>query len=64
MKTFSKTRYGTIVNRTEIGDAFTKSRQTVKTTVGEDGLGDNSYPVVSINTSNVNVVKSDNVISV
>ena len=44
-------------------ERYVKSRQTEITTVGEDGLEDNTIPVQSINVSNINVVKTDNVLS-
>ena len=44
-------------------DRYIKSRQTELTTIGEDGLEDNTIPVQTINVSNINVVKTDNVLS-
>mgnify|MGYP001560620650 FL=1 len=60
---FSKDRYVKFVNFAITGSAFTRGKQTADTTVGNDGLGDNSTPVTSINTSNVNVIKSENVLN-
>ena len=42
---------------------FVKSRQTITSTIGEDGLEDGSLPVQTIETSNVNVEQGDNVIN-
>lgn len=44
-------------------DRYIKSRQTELTTIGEDGLEDNTLPVQTINVSNINVVRTDNVLS-
>lgn len=44
-------------------DRYIKSRQTEISTVGEDGLEDNTLPVQTINVSNINVVRRDNVLS-
>lgn len=41
---------------------YTRGRQTAQTTVGMNGLGDGSEPVQSTTVSNVDIVKSDNVI--
>lgn len=45
-----------------IFDKYIKSKQTSDTTVDETGFSDNSLPVQSINVSNINVFKSDNVL--
>jgi hypothetical protein len=45
------------------GSIYVRNRQTIESTVGSDGLGDNSLPIESSNVSNVNVVNSDNVLS-
>lgn len=45
-----------------VTQVYTKGRQTVQTTVGENGLGDGSDPVQSTVVSNVDIVKTDNVI--
>ncbi len=44
-------------------DTYVKSRQTVSSTVGLDGLEDGTLPVQTIETSNVNLVQGDNVIN-
>lgn len=44
-------------------DRYIKSRQTEMTTIGQDGLEDNTIPVQTINVSNINVVKTENVLS-
>jgi tartrate-resistant acid phosphatase type 5 len=41
---------------------YTKSRQTIDTTVDASGLEDNSLPIQSVNVSNINVVKNENVL--
>jgi predicted phosphodiesterase len=40
-----------------------KSKQTQDTTIGEDGFQNGSLPIESIVVSNINVVKTDNVLS-
>ena len=42
---------------------YVKSRQTMESTIGEDGLEDGSLPVQVIETSNVNLTQGDNVIN-
>lgn len=50
--------------RFQMAQAYTRGSQTVTTTIDEQsGLEDASLPVQSIQTSNVNLVKSDNVIN-
>ena len=44
-------------------DRYVKSRQTLDTTVDLSGLGDNTSPIQTINVSNINVVKTDNVLN-
>lgn len=44
-------------------DRYIKSRQTETTTIGENGLEDNTLPVQTINVSNINVIRTDNVLS-
>lgn len=44
-------------------DRYIKSRQTEMTTVGQDGLEDNTLPVQSVNVSNINVIRTENVLS-
>jgi len=56
-----KKSYFRIVEQTF--DRYIKSRQTEMTTIGTDGLEDNTLPVQTINVSNINVVKTDNVLS-
>lgn len=43
-------------------DRHVKSRQTLDTTVDFDGLSDNSLPVQTTTVSNVNMIKSNNVL--
>lgn len=43
-------------------DRYIKSRQSIDTTVDINGLGDNSLPVQIINVSNINVIKTENVL--
>lgn len=45
------------------GKIYVKSRQTSYTTIGKDGLENGSSPIESTNVSNVNVVKSENVLN-
>jgi hypothetical protein len=47
----------------QLYDRYIKSRQTELTTIGQDGLEDNTLPVQTINVSNINVVKTENVLS-
>lgn len=42
--------------------SYARGRQTVATTVGPTGLGDGTLPVQSTQVSNIDIVKSDNVI--
>ncbi len=42
---------------------YIKSRQNINTTVDEFGFNDNTLPVQTINVSNINVIKSDNVLN-
>ena len=62
---FSPVSFSTINGYTNIsGSRYIKSRQTLKTTVNLDGLEDNTVPIQSINVSNINIVRNDNVINV
>lgn len=61
MQLFSTERFLTYYNNIS-GSSFTKGKQTIETTIGLDGLGDDSLPVTSIEVSNVNVVSGDNVL--
>jgi hypothetical protein len=45
-----------------IYNRYIKSRQSIDTTVDSSGLEDNSLPVQTINVSNINVVKTENVL--
>jgi len=54
---FSKTKYGTISQ-----GIFIKGRQTINTTINEQGINDGSYPVQTSDTSNVNIINTTNVI--
>ena len=48
----------------QTSEIYVRGRQTVNTTIDDkSGLGDASLPVQTIQTSNVNLVKSDNVIN-
>jgi hypothetical protein len=63
---FSPTRFLSTTGRFKVqtSQMYTKSRQTVDTTIDNESLlEDASDPVQSIQTSNVNLVKSDNVIN-
>lgn len=42
---------------------YKKSSQTIDTTVDSNGFDDKTLPIQSVNVSNVNVVKTDNVLS-
>lgn len=44
-------------------DSYTRCRQTITTTIGEDGLEDGSSPVQTTTVGNVNLVQSNNVIN-
>lgn len=44
-------------------ERYVRSRQTIDTTLDETGLNDFSLPVQSINVSNINVVKTSNVLN-
>ena len=45
-------------------DVYIKSRQTIDTTIGSDGLEDNTSPVQSFSVSNVNIIKTENILNV
>ena len=60
--TFSNVSYPKITASPITFDRYVKSRQTIDTTVNTDGFDDNSFPVQSIDVSNINVVKTDNVL--
>lgn len=50
--------------KTQTPSIYVRSRQTVETTIDDkSGLGDASLPIQTIQTSNVNLIKSDNVIN-
>jgi len=55
---FSKTRF---VN--SVGTIFIKGRQTNATTIGLNGITNNTYPVESFNVSNVNVINEENILN-
>ena len=61
MEKFSKTKYGKYSTLTA-NVIYIKGQQTIDTTVNEFGINDGTYPVLSSNTSNVNVVNASNVI--
>lgn len=44
-------------------DRYIKSRQTESTTIGEDGLEDNSIPIQTVNVSTINIIKTNNTLS-
>jgi hypothetical protein len=46
-----------------ISGVYIRSQQTITTTVGDDGLGDGSLPVQSIDVSNIDLIQSNNVIN-
>jgi hypothetical protein len=50
-------------NGTLKSGSYIRSQQTAETTVGVDGLGDNTFPVETTEVGNVNLVQSDNVIN-
>ena len=50
-------------NTTGTGSVFVKGKQTIDTTIGKNGLNNNSLPITSIDVSDVNVVKVDNVLN-
>jgi len=61
MERFSKSKhpkYDTLYTNT----IYVKGKQTIETTIDSTGINDGTYPVVSNNVSNVNVVNSGNVI--
>jgi hypothetical protein len=58
---FSKTKYPKYITSTT-SSIFVKSRQSMETTISENGLDDGSLPVQSTNVSNVNVINVDNVL--
>lgn len=57
MEKFSKTKYPSYGN-----GIYVKGRNNINTTVNTSGINDGTYPVISSNTSNVNVVNTGNVI--
>lgn len=63
MNQFSPISYITMGNLGQTGSFFVKGKQTDKTTIGEDGLNNGTYPVESINVGNVNIIKSTGVIN-
>lgn len=56
------TKLGTGKNMRNVVSQYTKGRQTVSTTINEDGLEDGSLPVETIVVSNVKITPGDNVI--
>lgn len=62
---FSPVRFkslGKIGNEVTSG-SYIRSSQNISTTIGSDGLNDGSLPIESINTSNVTLIQSNNVIN-
>lgn len=51
LQQFSKSKYGTYSQ-----GIFVKGRNTINSTINEDGISDGSYPVTQFNTSNVKIV--------
>lgn len=49
--------------KTNVFRPYTKNQQTIDTTIGVDGITDGTLPVQSFDVSNINLVKSDNVIN-
>ena len=43
--------------------SYRRNQQTIDTTVGLDGLTDNSAPIQSVQVSNLNLIQTDNVIN-
>jgi len=64
MMTFSPDSFPTIVGIVDTGSLYVRGRNSVDSTVGEDGINDGSYPVTTIDVGNVNIVKSDSVLDV
>lgn len=59
---FRGSKHGTVAG-TVTTSSYVRSRQTIDTTIGADGLENGTLPVQSFDVSNVNLVKSDNVIN-
>lgn len=57
LQQMSKWKYGDY-----FGKIFVKGRQTTDSTINSDGINDGSLPVWSSNTSNVNVIKTGNIL--
>lgn len=62
MQLLSPSRFP-IFDTSGTGSVFIKGRQTINTTIGTGSLGDNSLPITSNNVSDVNVVRTDNVLN-
>jgi hypothetical protein len=61
MLKFSKTQYPRFVDL-NTNSIYLKGRQTIDTTINENGINDGTFPVTSTNVSNVNVMNPGNVI--
>jgi hypothetical protein len=58
---FSKSRYPKFITESE-NSIFVKGKQTIDTTINENGIDDGTLPVQSFNVSNVNVKNANNVL--
>jgi len=54
--------FGQLITFVDEFDRYVKGKQTVNTTVNENGLTDGSLPVQSINVSNINIIRTENVL--
>jgi hypothetical protein len=64
--TFSPVKFNSVSGKSkyQTSQIYIRSRQTIDSTVDEEsGLGNSSLPIESFETSNINVVQSDNVIN-
>jgi hypothetical protein len=59
---FSMRTYG-MVNHSITYGSYVRNRQTITSTVGQDGLEDGSAPVQSVQVGNLKLVQTDNVIN-
>ena len=55
------TSYG-LIGRTTTSSSYRKGQQTIGTTIGPSGLSDGSDPVQTTQVTNIDIIKSDNVI--
>lgn len=59
---FSSTKYPSAASVPGSSSIFVKGRQTISTTIGENGIDDGTFPVQSTNVNNVNIINSENII--